>query len=439
MSALPASLSTLGVGALFTAIVAGWQQVKNIVARLMGVMVVTVEFEDGYAGHAARAYVHQKLRPTSTPFWSYTGRMKFVRPWKRYGCVMYERPATTGRLYWHGYVPFWIAWKPKQVNPATEEKMVFRFLRGTFKPDSLAQEVASYLTEAKSGNRFAVHRMAGRSGKNVKQNSSPESAIAASDSDDEGYRLVGWQKEDLEEQVGNEDPIDRLSLTDETMDVVGAVRRWFKSKDWYATRQIPWRFGVLLHGRPGTGKSSLTKALAQSLNVPLVVMDISTMDNEEFHASYQRALGHAPAIVLMEDIDAVFHGRDNVAAEKGQGLTFDCLLNVISGVEKSDGILLVVTTNDLSKIDPALGVQSGGTSSRPGRIDRVIELPALTEAGRYKVARRILAGCHESWIEHLVRHGATDTGAQFEDRCATQALSLYWSDNSNAPAPTGSG
>jgi len=51
-------------------------------------------------------------------------------------------------------------------------------------------------------------------------------------------------------------------------------------------------------------------------------------------------------------------GNDN---DKGRGalgppLTFDCLLNCLDGVERADGIFTVITTNDLSKIDPALGL-----------------------------------------------------------------------------------
>jgi hypothetical protein len=440
------SLSTFGFGALLTALVAGWEQAKSMFGRVLGFLIVTVEFDGGYAGGGARIYAREKLRPTWTAFWSYTGRMKFVRPWKKHACVMFEQLGDHGRLYWKGRLPVWISMKKGKEDDSTpvfNRVVVFRFLRGTYRPDELAQEVASLagglLVTGES--RFRVVRLHGASGKLTK--SDGPAAISKNDSSqdntEEWNRLVGWRREDINEQKPDHvDPVERLALTEETSNVVESVRRWFKSKEWYSQRQIPWRFGVLFHGKPGTGKSSLTKALAQSLDMPLVVMDISTMDNQEFHSNYQTALGYTPAVVLIEDIDAVFHGRENVAAEKGKGLTYDCFLNTISGVEKSDGILLVVTTNNLDQIDPALGVpQAGATCSRPGRIDRVVELPALTESGRWKVARRILAGCHESWVEHLVRIGANDTGAQFEDRCATRALSVYWSADPAAPAPRG--
>jgi len=172
------------------------------------------------------------------------------------------------------------------------------------------------------------------------------------------------------------------------------------------------------------------------MDLPIYLLDISTMDNEEFHRAYQTALSQTPAIVLIEDIDAVFNKRENIVAEKGKGLTFDCLLNIISGVESSDGLLLVVTTNHIDQVDPALGVpEPGSMSTRPGRIDRAVEMPVLDEAGREKLARRIMAGCDKSWVEYLVQQGKDDTGAQYEDRCATAALNLYWSPNPKQVAP----
>jgi ATP-dependent 26S proteasome regulatory subunit len=247
---------------------------------------------------------------------------------------------------------------------------------------------------------------------------------------------VGWGVNEIGERVPLTAPLGRLALTEDVQDAVSAIERWFKSKDWYAERQIPWRFGLGLHGVPGTGKSSLVKALAQHLRIPIYLLDISTMDNEEFHNAYQTALANTPAVVLIEDIDAVFKGRENIAAEKGKGLTFDCLLNVISGVESSDGLLLVITTNHIEDVDDALGVPKGDSlSSRPGRIDRMVEMPLLNLDGRRRLATRILAGCHPSWVDYMVSDGGFETGAQFEDRCATLALNLFWSKDPQRPAP----
>src|SRR4029079_15091109 len=121
----------------------------------------------------------------------------------------------------------------------------------------------------------------------------------------------------------------------------------------------------------------------------------------------------------IEDIDNVFHGRENIARKHspmplflGGGrkddegrdpapmptpLTFDCLLNCLDGVERSDGIFTIITTNDVSKIDPAMGqprkLPDGGVefiSTRPGRIDKAVELTYMEPADKKVLAKRIL-------------------------------------------------
>jgi hypothetical protein len=324
-------------------------------------------------------------------------------------------------------------------------KVIIRALRGTINPDQLifdigeATDPVHVLDSQIRESRFEVYRMSGRSHKEINSAGGPGAPTASKRTHDSlqvGARLIGWKKSDIGEDSSRKNPVDRLSLTSEVQDAVNRIRRWFKAKEWYLERQIAWRLGCLFYGVPGTGKTSLAKAIAQELGIPVYSMDISTMDNTEFHEKYRTALSNSPCMVLIEDIDAVFQGRDNVASEKGKGLSFDCLLNVISGVENSDGVLLVVTTNNLRHIDPALGVpQPGSTSSRPGRIDCAVELPILDQDGRFKLAKRVFEGCHESWVYYMARRGHNDTGAQFEDRCATAALTLFWSDDPKQPAP----
>ena len=143
---------------------------------------------------------------------------------------------------------------------------------------------------------------------------------------------------------------------------------------------------------------------------------------------------NVPCIALIEDIDNVFHGRENVARknfgmfgvmmgpakkdanqddDKNRGLmtpplTFDCLLNCLDGIERSDGIFTVVTTNDIGKIDPALGqprkLPNGEVefiSTRPGRVDKAVELGHMENGDKKKLARRILGGYEKQCLEML--------------------------------------
>src|SRR5258706_232173 len=108
-------------------------------------------------------------------------------------------------------------------------------------------------------------------------------------------------------------------------------------------------------------------------------------------------------------------------------LTFDCLLNCIDGVERSDGVFLIITTNYLEKIDSALAQIDNGKATRPSRIDRVIEMTNPDKNGLYKIANRILKE-YPDMINNVVIDGYNDTGAQFQERCVKFALDRFWKE-----------
>ena len=136
-------------------------------------------------------------------------------------------------------------------------------------------------------------------------------------------------------------------------------------------------------------------------------------------------LSQVPCMAVIEDIDAVFHGRTNVVGKEQQNLTFDCLLNCLDGIQKCDGLFVAITTNQLDKIDPALGCPDRGISSRPGRIDRTLHLGPLGFDERVKIASRILFDRVDLQIR-AVEEGDGDTVAQFQERCSRYALSSFW-------------
>lgn len=101
-------------------------------------------------------------------------------------------------------------------------------------------------------------------------------------------------------------------------------------------------------------------------------------------------------------------------------------------MENSDGVVLMITTNKVEDLDEALGrprtdkhINGTCISTRPGRIDRVLELPLLDEKCRIKIAERILCD-FPKFIDKVVKDGDGDTGAQFQERCSQIALREYW-------------
>ena len=120
-------------------------------------------------------------------------------------------------------------------------------------------------------------------------------------------------------------------------------------------------------------------------------------------------------------------------------LTFDCLLNCLDGVERSDGVFTIITTNDIAKVDPALGQPRklpDGTvefiSTRPGRIDKAVELTYMEAQDKKRMAKRILGEYpeeHRHILEFIDRYAdLQETPAQFQERCGQIALRHFWNE-----------
>ena len=159
-------------------------------------------------------------------------------------------------------------------------------------------------------------------------------------------------------------PIESVILPQGLMeDLLDDIRDFLSKRTWYLQRGIPYRRGYLLHGPPGTGKSSAIVALASSLG-----MDISTLslgDSSLDDNGIAELFSDVPvnSLVLMEDIDCAFIERKQ-GEDKLSKVTFSGLLNAIDGVAAGEGRLLLATTNHIDRLDPAL--------IRPGRIDRKV-------------------------------------------------------------------
>lgn len=147
--------------------------------------------------------------------------------------------------------------------------------------------------------------------------------------------------------------------------IVMDVFEWQQSSKWYSDRGIPYRRGYLLHGPPGSGKSSFIYALAGKLDMNICVLNLSERGLTDDRLALALSTIPANSIVLLEDVDAAFPSRTDRAtgSHTGSEVTFSGLLNVLDGVAASEDRLVFMTTNHIEKLDPAL--------IRPGRVDYV--------------------------------------------------------------------
>lgn len=146
------------------------------------------------------------------------------------------------------------------------------------------------------------------------------------------------------------------------------IHEFFTRRDWYAQMGIPWRRGYLLHGPPGTGKTSVAYALAGELGLKLCALSLTNpkLNDNVLAALLQRTPPRS--LILIEDIDAFFTARDKADAKVE--ISFSGLLNALDGVGAQEGRIVVLTTNHRERLDAAL--------IRPGRIDVQVELGLAT-------------------------------------------------------------
>ena len=179
---------------------------------------------------------------------------------------------------------------------------------------------------------------------------------------------------------------------DEAVEELSEIRDFLASPEAFQKLGAKIPKGVLLFGPPGTGKTLLARAVAGEAGVPFFT--ISGSDFVEMFVGvgasrvrdlFQQAKDEAPAIIFVDEIDAV--GRQRGAGVGGghdeREQTLNQLLVEMDGFDVASGVILIAATNRPDILDPAL--------LRPGRFDRqiVVDKPDL-------VGRKAIAAVHAS-------------------------------------------
>lgn len=212
------------------------------------------------------------------------------------------------------------------------------------------------------------------------------------------YRHATWESYcDLERR-----PLDTVIVSRELKrELVKAIEDFKADREWYISRGLPWKKTFIFHGVPGTGKTSLIKALASHFGMDVCILNLATMSDDALAS----ALASLPpnSILAIEDFDsskavskrkildkaasvteipqtwspergnltpASLGGPTELKLPDYDVLTLSGILNALDGLVTLHGSLIFMTTNTLESVDPAM--------IRKGRVDYIYEIRPLT-------------------------------------------------------------
>ncbi|MFZ2084882.1 MAG: AAA family ATPase [Candidatus Sulfotelmatobacter sp.] len=173
--------------------------------------------------------------------------------------------------------------------------------------------------------------------------------------------------------------------------------------------------GVLLYGPPGTGKTLLARAVAAEsrvhfihLNGPEIMRKFYGESEAKLREVFEEAARHAPAILFIDEIDAVAPKRTEVAGEVEKRVVAQ-LLSLMDGFVARGQVIVIGATNIPEVLDPAL--------RRPGRFDREIEIGVPNTQARLQILRihtRAMPLAPDVDLREIAEHSHGFVGADLE-------------------------
>lgn len=370
-----------------------WQQARASIMRIWGLLFCSVTI----SGQAAMALI-RVLRNESTVYRpGYAAN--FVAQWVFTGAQREAEPAlhrafvdSIPRLYrWRGRV-FRVSCVLDGSKHGIDTQPTLRvdYVVGLFDLQALFAAIMAEIERARVGDarsRHCVFRLAGQNygraavDQSNRDPGAPRAAMTpATLLPFDCWHPVG--RVDRADSREDTRTLERLWLGPAMRQFVTLISDWAGGQKWFEQHGLPWRYGAAVTGERGTGKTSTIMAAARALDIPIVIVDISSHTNQTLAEGLESFSHMRPRIVLYEDIDRVFEGDRRVNAREQVGVTFDWLLNLLDGALAGDGVFSILTMNDETKLDPAL--------LRPMRAGHLVRAPLLDEEGFTKITGDIL-------------------------------------------------
>jgi SpoVK/Ycf46/Vps4 family AAA+-type ATPase len=183
-----------------------------------------------------------------------------------------------------------------------------------------------------------------------------------------------------------------------------------ESGGFFKTYNIPYKRGILLYGKPGNGKTTLVKSIANTVSAPVAYWQITEYTSSySIHEVFSTVAKMAPMVLVIEDIDSMPEEVRSV------------FLNTLDGATSKEGIFLIGTTNYPEKIDPAL-------INRAGRFDRAYEIKLPTEDLRYSylLKKKMNQFISLEDLEKIVKETEDFSFAQLNELYTSVALQYHY-------------
>ena len=140
--------------------------------------------------------------------------------------------------------------------------------------------------------------------------------------------------------------------------------------------------GVLLYGPPGTGKTLLARCLAREAGATFIHLRATDITSKWYgeaerrlQSAFDRARRERPAVIFFDEIDSIARVRED--SHEATHRVVSTLLENMDGLEESKGVIVIAATNRPEAVDSAL--------TRPGRFDRLVEVPLPDRRGRRQI------------------------------------------------------
>jgi AAA+ superfamily predicted ATPase len=211
-------------------------------------------------------------------------------------------------------------------------------------------------------------------------------------------------------KVGKKYTFDDIVLDQEIMEEIEEnIIDFFRNREEYIRNSLPRKRGIILYGKPGTGKTLLGKILCSQIDCTFIWVTPSKVSLPvEVSHLFEMARELSPTIIFMEDLDFYASNRSDYGG--GNVRILGEILNQMDGFEENGDVVVIATTNDIESIEPAL-------KDRPSRFDRVLELKPPDLNGRRELLKRLLlnGNAMDETIEKVAQKIDGFNGAQINE------------------------